>query len=272
MKLIKPSFEILEQDPSLEGIYKQIEFTGRTCYRSYDKITEDSAKKFVDMLIARGHTAMLEHGTVYLTIPEEYIRKNNNTHIVLVENITKYMLNSYSKVNLKDRKAYITSNYRVLLENDWLDDLVYLCEPAEHHEKRVTIKFVTSIGIGRELLRHRIFSFANESTRYVDYSKNRHGGEITFIHNNDNINIGQQDIYSRIESCYKGLISLGMKLEFARDVLPLSTKSELVMTGFISDWEKVFAQRVDGTTGNPHPDIKALIEPVKEEFIKRNYV
>ena len=65
MKLIKPSYEILPQAPGLEGVYKQIELAGRICYRSEDKITETSAKEFVDMLIKRGHLSVLEHGTVF---------------------------------------------------------------------------------------------------------------------------------------------------------------------------------------------------------------
>ena len=69
MKLIKPYFEIWGQPAGLEGVYKQIEKVGRVCYKSEDKITENSAKPFVDRMIKSGHGAMLEHGTVYLTIP-----------------------------------------------------------------------------------------------------------------------------------------------------------------------------------------------------------
>ena len=76
MRLIKQKFEIWEQSSSLEGIYKQIEQAGRTCYKSEDKITEDSAKGFVDRMIKSGHGAMLEHGTVYLRIPIEEYEKN----------------------------------------------------------------------------------------------------------------------------------------------------------------------------------------------------
>lgn len=76
MKLIKPSFEIIEQQPGLEGIHKQIELAGRTCYKSEDKITPDSAKSFVDRMVKSGHGAMLEHGTVYLKIPMEEYKKN----------------------------------------------------------------------------------------------------------------------------------------------------------------------------------------------------
>ena len=76
MKLIKPHFEIIEQQPGIDGIYKMIELAGRTCYRSEDKITEDSAKGFVDRMIKSGHGAMLEHGTVYLRIPIDEYEKN----------------------------------------------------------------------------------------------------------------------------------------------------------------------------------------------------
>lgn len=72
MKLIKPYFEIIEQESGLEGIYKQIELAGRTCYKSEDKITPDSAKGFVDRMIKSGHGAMLEHGTVYLKADSEF--------------------------------------------------------------------------------------------------------------------------------------------------------------------------------------------------------
>lgn len=76
MKLIKPSFEILEQSLGEEGIYKQIERVGRICYKSENKITEDSYKKFVEMLKSKSHGAVLEHGTVYLKIPIEEYEKN----------------------------------------------------------------------------------------------------------------------------------------------------------------------------------------------------
>ena len=81
MKLIKPSFLIKEQEPGLLGIYRQIEYAGRICYKSSDKITEDSAKSFVDRMIKSGHNAMLEFGTVYLKIPiEEYEKKYKNKY------------------------------------------------------------------------------------------------------------------------------------------------------------------------------------------------
>lgn len=146
MKLIKPYFEIIEQEPGLEGIYKQIELAGRTCYRSEDKITPDSAKGFVDRMIKSGHGAMLEHGTVYLklTPSEIYIyrkyKDNPYTNVNVVNSNNHYPVPTY----------YVTTNYRVLIEQGWLDDLKYLCEPTEHHERRVTVRFVCDRGVSHK--------------------------------------------------------------------------------------------------------------------------
>jgi thymidylate synthase (FAD) len=160
MKLIKPSFTIIEQPSGIEGIYKQIELAGRTCYKSEDKITETSAKDFVDRMIKSGHGAMLEHGTVYLHFP---IRGKHYRKFI------KYCKNPYVKVgnneNTADLGFFATTNFRVIVENNWMDDLQYICEPTEYHEKRVSVKFLTDRGITHEFVRHRAFSFAQESTR-----------------------------------------------------------------------------------------------------------
>lgn len=162
MRLIKPSFEIIEQQAGLEGMYKQIELAGRTCYKSEDKITEDSAKGFVERMIKSGHGAMLEHGTVYLQY--EIVKSAINP-------LTKYYLNKYSKVKAKEgaigetMRLFVTTNLRVLVENDWLKDLEYICEPTEYHERRVTVHFVCDRGVSHEFVRHRVMSFAQESTR-----------------------------------------------------------------------------------------------------------
>lgn len=173
MKLVEQSFEIIPQEAGLEGIYKQIEKAGRTCYKSEDKITEDSAKKFVDMLTTNCHGAMLEHGTVYLDLP--YSLFDPMRHEGLAD---KYLNNKYSVCVTYTyyfeegdvvgiNKLAVTTNYRVLVENGWLDDLKYLCEPTKHHKKRITVKFTTDQGILREFTRHRTMSFACESTRYL---------------------------------------------------------------------------------------------------------
>ena len=147
MKLIKPSFEIWEQELGLKGIYKAIERAGRVCYKSEDKITEDSAEDFVDRMIKSQHYAMLEHGTVYLKVPYR-----TNKGRLLHENITNfYLVNKYSSIRcIIDDAWYITTNYRVIIENKRTDDLKYLHEPTEFHEKRITVHFVCDRGVSHK--------------------------------------------------------------------------------------------------------------------------
>lgn len=267
MKLIKPYFEIWQQPTSLEGIYKQIECVGRVCYKSEDKITEDSAKGFVDRMIKSGHGGMLEHGTVYLKI-RNYGDTMDDYDLNQTED--KYERNPYSKVvygpyptNLRSyeekqkafQDVYITTNYRTLVENNWLDDLQYLCEPTEFHKKRITVRFVCDRGVSHEFVRHRVMSFAQESTRYCNYSKDKFGNEITFIKPCflDDSKLALYGPYHTVirdkspesifiaslnnaEKDYIDLIDLGWKPQEARAILPNALKTELVMTGFVDDW------------------------------------
>lgn len=293
MKLIKQSFEILDQQCGLEGIYKQIEIAGRTCYKSEDKITEDSAKEFVDRMIKSGHGAMLEHGTVYLAIPISEWRCTDDYR-------DSYISNPYSNVNdslvdweNNEGTVYITTNLRVLVENMWIEDLKYLCEPTEYHEKRITVKFITDQGILREFTRHRVFSFAVESTRYCNYTKDKFSNEVTFIQPNW---ISDKDIENyhmdfgyftdqdtnhitavnrfisalkNAEYFYMELIKLGWKPQQARNILPLATKCDMIMTGFVSDWKNFFELR-DATSA--HPQAQELAHPLHEIFIQRGLI
>lgn len=295
MKLCKPSFEIWEQPAGLEGIYKQIERTGRVCYKSEDKITENSAKPFVDRMIKSQHYAMLEHGTVYLKVP--YGKMLDDGSFENEKLATIFIDNPYSIVRtghpLSEDCWYITSNYRVIIENDLLYILQYLCESVAFHEKRITVHFIADIGVMREFFRHRLFSMAQESTRYCNYSKNKFNNELTFIAPDwmdktsfDNVqnylqgkeydisfgSIHLMNALSQCESCYLNMIKDGMNPQQARAVLPLAIKAEGVMTGFVSDWHHFFDLRALGTTGAPHPQAKELAEPLMEEFIKRKYI
>lgn len=288
MKLIKPSFGILDQQCGLEGIYKQIEIAGRTCYKSEDKITEDSAKGFVDRMIRSGHGAMLEHGTVYLDVP------NSAGDYDLVP---FFASNPYSRVVIKpldDRvHNYVTTNFRVIVENfaeEYIPDILqYLCEPTEFHEKRITVRFICDRGVSHEFVRHRVFSFAQESTRYCNYSKDKFGNEVTFIipcwlgwkeqviHKGDFEKSGSGSTDSQAfinsllttESAYKYLLKEGWKPQQAREVLPNACKTELVMTGFTSDWKHFFSLR-DATSA--HPQAQELAKPLHEEFIKNGWL
>jgi thymidylate synthase (FAD) len=185
MKLIKPSFEIIEQQVGLIGIYKQIELAGRICYKSEDKITDDSSEAFVQKMVDSKHYAMLEHGTVYLKISHTS-PIHDNEYFKAVGLYVFYKRNSYSKVVEKSEDYYkihyyITTNYRVIVENNRLDDLQYLCEPTEYHERRHAVHFTADAGVMREFFRHRVFSMAQESTRYCNYSKAKFDENITCI-------------------------------------------------------------------------------------------
>lgn len=272
MKLIESSVQIIEEkDP-----YKMIELASRTCYKSESNITEDSAKEFVDRMIKLGHGAMLEHGTIYLEI-------ENYTDI----DELKYKGNPYSRaVAVFPNLLYVTTNLRVIVENGWEEDLKWQCEPTEHHEKRITAKFICDRGVSHEFVRHRVFSFAQESQRYCNYNKDKFNNELTFIKPTwldiptgdytywdgdwcdiDNMKIqlpSDNGIADNFLWClnnagmqYRLLINKGLKPQEARGVLPNATKTELVMTGFESDWEHFFSLRCSGAA---HPDAKKLAD------------
>lgn len=293
MKLIESKVEVIEQQPGLEGVYKQIELAGRTCYKSEDKITEDSAKGFVDRMIKSKHGAMLEHGTVYLTAYDGY-----------AEDLLKYQTNKYSKYKsyteyLEDGKSIkvcVTTNLRVLVENNWLDDLKYIGVPTELHEKRITARFTCDRGVSHEIVRHRVMSFAQESTRYCNYEKDKFGNELTYISpswldinkllplvdlaNKDNKEVyrmGHDESLSNedramcsfiydLSNCEHGYMfqtKCGWQAQQARQLLPNALKTEIVVTGFESDWEHFFELR---TAGAAHPDMRKLALELQEKL------
>lgn len=302
MKLVKPSFEILEQKPKeivvlddmeigprmvkeelLNSIYRQIEIAGRTCYKSEDKITDTSAKEFVERMIKSGHGAMLEHGTVYLQLLGVFLDPDDVDIAYGNYIVHHYINNPYSKVKIihdEDWKAnvYITTNYRVMIENNWLDDLFYLCNSTEYHERRYTVKFICDRGVSHEFVRHRVFSFAQESTRYCNYSKDKFGNELTFIQPCWSLAPMSPEDYNgscfleflhESEDLYLSLIKEGWKPQEARAILPNALKTELVMTGFTSDWKHFFELR---DASSAHPQARELAQPLHEEFIKRRYL
>lgn len=286
MKLINSSFEILEQSPGIQGIKKQIELAGRTCYKSEDKITDTSCEEFVNRMVNSGHGAMLEHGAVYLFIKVSAYNQS------LIYHIQEYENNSYSRViylgtddneetefkdvlgnpATGDMQYVITTNYRVLAENGWLDDLQYQCEPTEHHEKRITVKFICDRGVSHEFVRHRVFSFAQESTRYCNYTKAKFGGSVTclmppWLKESEELEF-EEDLIIIEQIYFKWLLKRGWTAQQARGFLSTFTKTELVMTGFVSDWEHFFKLRCHSTA---HPQARELAIPLQEEFIKRGY-
>ena len=312
MKFIQPNAEIWEQkspnsssknfqEEYIQYIYEHIEKCGRVCYKSSDKIGDKPTKEFVNRLINSGHGAMLEHGTVYLRLP--------NSMFYQIEGLVeKYYRNPYSKCKhvleqlhvdsvLCESVCYVTTNYRVLVENGWLDDLKYVCAPTKYHEKRYTICFTTDIGVSREANRHRVDSIAEESTRYCNYNKDKFGKELNYIvpawfdlkdineavsklnpfmssEYTEKENQGIAAFYTGdwkaldwwlwglkcCEIAYMKQIELGLTPQQARQSLPLNTKTTLVHTAFESDWKHFFDLRVLGTTGAPHPNMKKVAE------------
>lgn len=198
MRIIEPSYEILTEIS--EGGIKElqhIEKIGRVCYKSEDKITEDgeSAKKFVKMLIDRGHEAMIEHSSL-------------------------------------------------------------------------SVKFTVDRGVSHELVRHRIASFAQESTRYCNYSKDRFDNGITFIKpfffGEDTQNY-KEWVYAMemAEKSYLQMLKDGATPQEARSVLPNSTKTEITITANYREWRNFFKLR---TAKAAHPSMQEITRPLLNEL------
>lgn len=279
MKLIKQSHEILTDFSKYDGdlkqiIFSEIEVAGRTCYKSEENIKEGTAESFTNRMIKSGHGSMLEHGSVYLRIPHE----NINNH--------RYRGNSYSVCNPSpfNQEWMVTTNYRILIENNWLDDLQYICPPTPYHELRVSVRFICDRAVQNQLVRHRSLSFAVQSQRYCNYSKDKFGNEVSFVlpswmderlliwdNDFDDLDAFELQFISSMinsEESYLILLDKGWKSEQARAVLPNATATEMVVTGFLSDWIKLFNLRTDKSA---HPDMIALIEPLKNEFKERGW-
>ena len=311
MKLISPNVQIIEQGVHpgfyINDVYKQIELCGRTCYKSEDKITDESAWPFVSRMISSDHTAMLEHGTVYLTLflsdPSKFdsIETYQEAEKHFKSIVSRYAGNAHSRVHMNQYEdyAFITTNLRVIVQNNWLDDLAYISAPSVFHERRVTVKFTCDIGVSREFNRHRVNSMAEQSTRYCNYAKDKFGGECSFsfvpwadthdatiaTHNvidgstiipYDTTNWNAIDWWlwslEAAETAYMKEIELGWKPQQARVSLPLNTATELVHTAFLSDWMHFIDLRSKGTTGAPHPQAKELADMLVKEFISHKII
>lgn len=311
MKLINPHYEIIEPlGNEIKDIFEHIELCGRTCYKSEDKITEGSCYSFIDRLKKSEHLSVLEHGTIYLRIPISGINKFKNSKLV-----KKYKENPYTKcveyeyyttdsIFGKKKDLLVTTNFRVITENEWAQDLQYMCSPLKHHHKRYTVKFTCNRQIANEFVRHRKFSFSQESTRYCLYTANKFGKELTFIlplwcKNAENefkrgwfykfkyegkplpkCSPNAEDLpttldadraylkyLKKVEDTYIKLIDEGWQAQQAATVLPNSLKTELIMTGFFDDWLHFFDLRSSNAkTGKPHPQAAELATPLKEKM------
>ena len=308
MKLIKQSFEFINQtDFSLVGIKKHIERCARVSYKSEDKITDTSYEKFVNMLESRGHDRPLEFGTVHLKMPESEFRS-------LIDILTSSRTYNDLWIHYKCVETleegytfYVTTNYRYykLMWNQMNTLSEYFDKTdSEHYPKRYTVHMILDRGVMDEFRTHVGLSHLAESTRYVNYSKEKFGSEITFIKpcwlnvpegeynhcimiskNSPDIKIecvGSDEIgkYYNIEEdeglFLNGLIQSELTYlhlinnkkwtpQQARSVLPLGIKSELISCGFEDAWENFFKRR---DAPDAHPMAQEIANPMHKEFFK----
>lgn len=296
MNIIKSSVSILEQGPGVSGLYEFIEKVGRVSYKSEDRITQGSAEKFVEMLYKNGHWAVFNLGTVYI----KAVKSEGGEWLYnkFVRGAKTYRLWFEC---VKTRDAYnITTDYRAIcqlgLRSD-LPSLLYDPRPTDKFYRRVTSRWICSLGISQEVLRHAALRPVMESSRYCNYSKNKFSGGLTFIMpdwieklGGDIESLRRTDprvqsrcnFYEEAERQYLGEIKAGLKPEEARGVLPKDTKTEFYLTGYILDW---YGRRKTGDENSPekfgffnlrtandtHPDLRGLARDLEKQFKDKNY-
>lgn len=291
MKLIKQSFEILEQkDFSLIGIKKFIERCGRVCYKSEDRITDDSYEKFVNMLVKRDHARPLEFGTVHLKISSGMLFEK------FLQDLVDYKLYNPAWIKYKElpEYTYITTNYRHYLQI--IKKCPYIAEYFTeqdncYYPSRYTVHMVLSRGIMDEFRTHVGLSHLAESTRYCNYSKDKFDNQITFIqpswiildkeiapinelcllsgqYDRENPNLRYLASLVDANYAYVLLLNKGWTPQQARDVLPLSVKSELISCGFEDAWENFFYRRC---ANDAHPMAREIAIPLQKRFKELGY-
>ena len=244
--------------------------------------------------LVKYHLSVCEHGTVHLKYPLFMARA--------AAQATRFIHNHYSRTKEHEGYIYVTTNVRVLIEHHWMDELEFIDNTPNcpYYIPRPTICFITDIGASRELNRHRVNSVSEESTRYCAYDKSKFGNGITvaklpwipdvdpedeghdytegFFNDNeifDNNTIEEQytDNWNAVDWFFYGLQicdlvyrktrELGWTAQQAREILPLNTKTQVVHTAFVDDWEHYIDLRSNGVSGVPHPMAKELADKVK---------
>ena len=281
MKLIKQSFEILEQkDFTIKGIKQFVERCARVSYKSEDKITDTSYEKFVGILESRDHSRPLEFGTVHLKmiLPDFQGFMNSLLTLGILNDI-------WIKSTYVGDIIYITTNYRYYLDiTKHLPNVreYFTEEDNEYYPKRYTVHMILDRGVMDEFRTHVGLSHLAESTRYCNYSKDKFGNEITFIkprwlnlpadyavYSGDNDSDYFIQALEDAENWYLSLLKEGWTPQQARSVLPLGIKSELISCGFKEAWENFFYRRC---AKDAHPMAREIAIPLQKRFKELGYV
>lgn len=282
MNIVNPKFEEI----NLANPLQHGEMCARVCYKSENYIAEGSAKKLLNNIVSAGHTAMLEHIPVYLRFDIEHSAKAMN-------NVTPIMSSPYSKTNVdfEEGYTYVSTNLRVIYEK--FPDLyeVYMQNDGEPFElieqgiknckytefpskfvKRITIKFTMDRIGSQSFCRHRLFSFAQESTRWCNFMKAKFGSEISisnpcWLKEEDRAEFEEDMKIS--EQLYFKWLEKGYKAEEARYFLPFGLNTEIIMTGFPDAWQHFFELRNDS---HAHSQAQFLAKPLEEYFKSKKYI
>ena len=281
--IIKPSVERIDEKDNL----KRIELAGRVCYKSEKKITEGSARAFCDQILKRGHTSVLEHSNVILVVPNgisldisSYARKYTNAtgeqaRLLFSPSYHQWVIISGNVRAWRDVLAYqdcysFTGDPLLDVCEDADVDLTqyivkpeWLSEAERELHTRITLRIVCDRGVSHELVRHRVMSFSQESTRYVNYGKRGY----TFIepwwweHQNGVIKHFMISEMKHSVDVYQAMVEEGATPQLARAVLPNQIKTEVVVTATPRQWAEFLKLRMDKAA---HPDMQRVAHLVRE--------
>ena len=289
MKLIKQSFEILEQkDFTIKGIKQFVERCARVSYKSEDRMTDTSYEKFVGMLESRDHARPLEFGTVHLRMSDAQFEC---LQTLLMDKVYNDYWIKYNVIDTEDEdNCYITTNYRYYLELCKYDKGIseYL-DPSDSpfYPRRYTVHMILDRGVMDEFRTHVGLSHLAESTRYCNYSKDKFNNEVTFVIPSwcNSLIEGSKQEYSPFEingdevefmnalqnaqNSYLSLLKMGWTPQQARSVLPLGIKSELISCGFEDAWKNFFYRR---DAPDAHPMAQEIAKPMHKEFVERGFI